>query len=140
MRKPIVEENRIKIPSSQDYLPDVDNFVEGKLKKLGIEKSTIADIAISVTEMVINCIVHGNKSDTSKIVTIELGRHDSEVEIFITDEGSGFNPGEVESPIDEKNLLKEVGRGIFITKSLMDSVDFEMLPGGGSRVTLKKKV
>ncbi len=140
MKKPVIENNTIKIPSSQDFLPDVDEFIEGRLKKFGLEKAAIADIAISVTEIVINSIVHGNDNDISKTVTVQLMREDSELEITVTDQGSGFNPDEIESPIEEKNLLKEVGRGIFITRSLMDSVDIETLSGGGTRVTLKKQI
>ncbi len=140
MKKPIAQGNTIKIPSSQDYLSDVDNFVEGFLKKHKIDPSQIADIAISVTEMVINSIVHGNGSNPDKTVTVAVNMEDSTVKIVVSDEGSGFDPGVVESPIDEKNLMKEVGRGIFITKSLMDSVNFEPLPGGGTQVILKKQI
>lgn len=140
MKKPVIAGNTIEIPSSQDFLPDVDSFIEKILKKLGIDKSTIADIAISVTEMVINSIVHGNQSNNEKSVKISLSGDKEEVEIQIADEGGGFDPGAVENPIDEKNLLKEVGRGIFITKSLMDSVNFETNPDGGTVVILKKKI
>jgi serine/threonine-protein kinase RsbW len=140
MKKPSISGNTIKIPSSQDYLPDIDNFVEKILKDYGIEESKIADIAISVTEMVINCIVHGNQSDNSKLVTVDVSKVNSEVKISISDEGAGFNPDNVESPIEDKNLLKEVGRGIFITKSLMDDVQFESLPDKGTRVILKKHI
>lgn len=140
MKKPITHGNTIKIPSSQDYLTDVDNFVEGILKKHEVNPSQIADIAISVTEMVINSIVHGNGSNPDKAVTVVVNMENSTVKIVVSDEGSGFDPRGVESPIDEKNLLKEVGRGIFITKSLMDSVDFESLPDGGTQVILKKQI
>ncbi|UCD93706.1 MAG: ATP-binding protein [Candidatus Zixiibacteriota bacterium] len=140
MEKPIITENSISIPSSQEYLVDVDSFVEMKLSAFGVEKSTIADIAISVTEIVINGIVHGNKSMLEKLVTIEIGKQDSAVEIVITDQGTGFDPDSIESPIDEENLMKEVGRGVFITRSLMDSVEIDSSPGEGTRVTLRKQI
>jgi serine/threonine-protein kinase RsbW len=140
MKKPMVNGNTITIPSKQEFLPEVDEFIESRLKGMGIEKSVIADIAISTTEMVINCIVHGNKSDESKNVMVDLSLTSSEAKISITDEGGGFNPENVESPIEDKNLLKEVGRGIFITKSLMDSVVFESTSDGGTRVILTKHI
>ena len=90
--------------------------------------------------MVINCIVHGNQSDNSKLVTVDVAKANSEIEISISDEGAGFNPNDVESPIEDKNLLREVGRGIFITKSLMDDVRFESIPNKGTRVILKKHI
>lgn len=140
MQKPIITDNTIKIPSSQEYLVDIDCFVEGKLKHYGVGKSTIADIAISVTEMVINGIIHGNQSTFEKSIAVEVSKSDSEVKIVVTDQGNGFDPDSVESPIEDRNLLKEVGRGIFIARSLMDSVHFDSDPGGGTRVTLRKQI
>jgi serine/threonine-protein kinase RsbW len=140
MRKPIITENTIIIPSSQEYLTDIDCFLEKKLREYGADKSTIADIAISVTEMVNNSIIHGNKSILNKKVTVELHKANSEVEITITDEGDGFDPDTIENPIEEGNLLKEVGRGVFITRSLMDNVEIDSSPGNSTRVILKKHI
>lgn len=140
MKKPIITENTIQIPSSQQFLIDVDKFIELKLASYGVDESTIADIAISVTEIVTNGIIHGNKSDIAKLVTVEINKRDSLVEIVISDEGNGFDPDSLESPIEEKNLLKEVGRGVFITKSLMDTVEFDRRESDGTQVTLTKQI
>ncbi len=59
---------------------------------------------------------------------------------MIADEGEGFNPDVIPSPIAEENLLKEIGRGIFIVRSLMDNVEFDFPPEGGTRVTITKKI
>jgi len=139
MSGPIINNNTITIPSLEDYLPDVDNFVEGILDKYGLDKSVIADIAISVTEVVVNAIIHGNKSILEKVVTVTVGKTKTAVEIVITDQGQGFNPDNIDNPIDDANLLKEVGRGIFIVKSLMDDLKIEPSPTG-TRFTLIKKL
>jgi len=137
MKKPVIIENTIRVPSSEDYLPDIDSFLEGILRGFGLEETVIADIAICVTELAINGIVHGNKADIDKNVTIEINRQDSAVEIVITDQGAGFNPEDIDNPVDDKNLLKEVGRGIFIVKSLMDKVVTEHLETG-TRISITK--
>jgi serine/threonine-protein kinase RsbW len=129
---------QIIIPSSLDYLPKVDDYVERKLRKLGVDKDRLADIAISVTEAVTNAVVHGNKNDLKKKVAINLKAGPSYVEIIVEDEGNGFDPGVVQSPIEEGNILKEVGRGIFILKSLMDEVDFIIQPQRGTVVKMIK--
>ncbi len=139
MKKPIIVDNTIRIPSQEEFLPDVDSFIEGILRGFGTDETTIADIAICVTELVNNSIIHGNKSDPDKEVAVEIGKTDSVVEITITDEGTGFDIEHLESPIDEQNLLKEVGRGIFIVRSLMDRVDVKFLKDG-TRVTIAKKI
>lgn len=130
MQKPLITGNRISIPSTQEYLPDVDIFIEGILRGYGIEESTIADIAISVSELVNNAIDHGNKKNEEKRVTIAIEKNSSGVTISVSDEGTGFDPNEIDDPLAEENLLKEVGRGIFIVRSLMDSIDIALSKEG----------
>lgn len=139
MAGPIIKNNTITIPSLEDYLPDVDDFVEGLLETYGLDKSVIADIAISVTEVVVNAIIHGNKSILEKVVTVAVTKTKTAIVIIVVDQGEGFNPDEIDNPIDDANLLKEVGRGIFIVKSLMDDLKIEP-SATGTRFTLKKNL
>ncbi len=136
--KIIRSDNRIEIPSTLDYLPKVDDFVERKLRKLKIKKDLIIDIAISVSEIVTNAVVHGNKNDLSKKVKISLKVDSSRVEVTIQDEGSGFDPGSVECPTVQENLLKQAGRGLLIVESLMDQVDIMCGSPGGTKVKMVK--
>lgn len=139
MEGPVIKGNSITIPSDQDYLVAVDEFLEGTLRGFGVDESTIADIAISVTEVINNGIIHGNKNDPNKALTLTIDRDKNALKFVISDEGEGFDPSCVDDPLKEENLLKEVGRGIFIIRSLMDSVDFENTPEG-VRVTMTKTV
>lgn len=139
MDGPIIKDNTITIPSDQDHLVAVDDFLEGTLRGFGIDESTIADIAISVTEVVNNGIIHGNKCDPSKALRLQIARSGSTLIFVVSDEGEGFDPSCVDDPLKEENLLKEVGRGIFIIRSLMDKVEFENTPEG-VRVTMTKTV
>jgi len=138
MQKIIRKDNLIIIPSSLIYLAKVDDFVEKKLKKLGLNKDQLADVAISVTEVANNAIVHGNKNDPDKKVTLQLITDKSSIVIEVEDEGEGFDLDSLPCPITEENLLKEVGRGIFILRSLMDKVDFVFKKEGGTVVRLTK--
>lgn len=137
MMKPVIKGNCISIPSNQEYLSDVDVFVEGLLRGFGAGESAVADIAISVSELVNNAILHGNKSASDKTVTVTISRSDSCVEISVTDQGTGFDPSDIENPIDDANLMKEVGRGIFIVRSLMDQVEIEASKKGTTIIVTK---
>ncbi len=139
MQRPTITDNCITIPSNQEYLSDVDMFIEGILRGYGADESTIADIAISVSELVNNAINHGNAKDSSKNVVVEIGNNSEVVTISVQDEGTGFNPDCLSDPLAEENLLKEVGRGIFIVKSLMDSVEIKFLPCG-TRISMTKSI
>ena len=138
MNKIIRKKDQIIVPSSQIYLAEVDKFIEQRLKTLGLDKDQIADMAISVTEMVNNAIVHGNKNDPCKKVMLRIKVDKSKVSIEIEDEGKGFKPNSLPCPINQENLLKEVGRGVFIVKALMDEVCYSFKPEGGTIVCLKK--
>ena len=140
MQKAIKENNRIIIPSSLNFLREVDEFVEQKLREQGINQDLVTDIAISVTEVVTNAVNHGNQNDPQKKVTVTLKVDKTQVTIRIEDQGTGFDPEHLANPLAEENLLKDAGRGIFIVKSLMDEVKFEVNPNSGTAVVLIKKL
>lgn len=140
MRRIVRTKNQISIPSSLDYLKDVDQFVEGKLKRIGLSESELADVAISVTEAVTNAIVHGNKNDEDKKVEVTLKIREPDLVVWVKDQGKGFDPGAIPNPVAKDNILKKVGRGIFILKSLMDDVDFEFQSEGGTLVKMVKRL
>ena len=130
----------VAFPSNQEFLSAVDRYLERELRKAGFAKDVIADIAISVSEFVNNAILHGNRKDESKMVILELFRTPAEVVIYVEDEGECFDQNQIANPLEEENLLKEVGRGIFIAKMLVDAVEFERGKKGGTRVKLTKKL
>jgi len=140
LNKPEIQQNRITIPSDPALIREVDEFVELRLRERNLADTLIADIAICATEIVNNGINHGNKQDLNKTVTLELKFDSDQVMIIVTDQGNSFDPTAVEDPGDPRNLLREVGRGIFIVKHLMDTVEIDRAEGGGTIVTLTKKV
>ena len=139
MKRPVIVGNRITVPSSHDYLPTVDEFVEGILRGWGTDESIIADIAISVSELVNNAIVHGSKMNSEKEVSVEIARSDGRARITVSEPGTGFDPQRIADPLADENLLKEVGRGIFIVRSLMDTVDIEV-GASGTAITITKSI
>lgn len=140
MNKPTILPNGIIIPSSTDFLADVDNYVEEKLCGANIDASIITDIAISVSELVNNAIIHGNGSNVEKQVEINLTVSASDLKITVQDQGSGFDYDHLPDPIDDQNLLREVGRGLFIVKNFVDDVKVLTTPSGGTRVEIVKKL
>jgi len=139
MDRPEISGNSIVIPSDSIYISAVDDFVYDRFGKAGISRSQIADFAISISEMVNNAITHGNSSRPEKKVTVKIDIDREIARISIKDQGTGFDPDSVPNPVDKENLLKQVGRGIFIVRSLMDSVDF-YCTGSGTEVILQKKL
>lgn len=137
--KPQISENKIVIPSDPTLIKEVDEFVESRLRQRGLDDTIVADIAICATEIVNNAIEHGNREDPKKSVTLELALKEDEIDITVSDEGTFFNPDGIENPISEENLLREVGRGIFIVRQLMDRVEIKRGANGGTVVSFSKK-
>ena len=61
---------------------------------------------------------------------------DNEFKTIIEDMGSGFDVTKVDNPINQENILKSSGRGIYLMKTIMDEVIFEK---NGSKIILIKK-
>ena len=130
MDKPEISGNQIKIPPNHKFLADVDNFLESILREYKTEDSVIADIAISVSELVNNAVTHGQNANNGNPVIVEINHKNNIIKVSVTDNGGGFNPDELDDPLADENLLKEVGRGLFIVRSLMDTVDIQTTEQG----------
>ncbi len=110
----------------------VEKFLEKVNKKAHLDDGTIYRLLVATTEAVNNAIIHGNKSNPKKnvYVSCELVAH--VLTMTVRDSGKGFDPGSLANPLDEENLLKESGRGIFLIKSLVDNVEFRIQQRGTS--------
>jgi serine/threonine-protein kinase RsbW len=104
-------------------------------KRFGIKDGFHLQVALA--EALTNAMVHGNKKDPSKKVRMRSRLERGCLHIEIQDEGSGFNPEKVISPLDSHDLLQEGGRGIFLMKCFCDHVFFEE---PGNTVHLIKRV
>jgi putative Holliday junction resolvase len=130
----------ICLPSNIEYLPLVDTICQAFCVWAGVPSGMSDDISMAVIEAATNALVHGNKNDESKKVRAVFERRGCEVVFAVSDEGSGFDPDKVPSPVDECNLLKDCGRGIYIMKHVMDTVEFEEAKGGGTTIRLTKRI
>ncbi len=97
---------------------------------LALEESVLDRIMISITEVVNNGIIHGNKSDPNKLVHLSCACYEDRIDFSVRDEGGGFRPENVPDPLDEHNLLKEGGRGVLIIRAMMDVVEFRQVEHG----------
>ena len=118
----------------------VQVVLRDSLERLGVDEDTRHWVDVAVREAVANAIKHGNAQNPDKQVHVDLFREGDEVVIRVEDEGTGFDPDQLQNPLAPENLLKPNGRGIFYMKSFMDDIHYGPRPGGGTVVTLRKKV
>lgn len=103
----------------------VEKFIEEISDLYHINNTYFGNLMIAITEAVTNAIVHGNASDSSKNVKIEFTSDKKGLAFKIIDEGNGFDFRNLPSPLNGLNEEKnEVGRGIFLIKTLTDELNF----------------
>jgi len=136
------EERRfhLAIGSRFENIELVQVVLNDSLERLGLDSDARHWVDIAVREAVANAIKHGNAQDPAKTVEVDGGIDGGELVIRIEDQGSGFDPGQLCDPLAPENLLKPNGRGIFYMRSFMDAVDYGARPGGGTVVTLRKRL
>ena len=118
------QEIRLVIPSQLDKLRGIEKTAEEIAKVQCLSEDQKDNLCIAVTEAVGNAIVHGNRKDKRKKVFVTFRIDQTTLQVEVQDQGLGFNPKLISDPLDPENVLKESGRGIFILRSLMDSVNF----------------
>jgi serine/threonine-protein kinase RsbW len=130
----------LRLPSRLEYLSVVDKLVEGVCELLELREDETIAIVTSAIEACTNAIQHGHEYDASKIFTCVVELDGDRIAITVTDAGKGFDVKTViaADPTNPESLLKSRGRGIFIMRSMMDSVDFDVRKPVGTRVHLVK--
>ena len=94
----------------------------------------------ALREAVANAIRHGNRQDPALRVLVDYTIQAREATIRVEDEGAGFEPREVPDPTSPENLLRPSGRGIFYMRQFMDRVEFSRTTGGGTVVTMVRRL
>ena len=124
------EKYHLEIESDPNNLITVEEFVNYFCKDVNIPDEKLANIFLAVTEATTNAIIHANKCDTNKIVTIDAYVENAKLIIKIKDEGEGFEPGNIPDPTEPENLLKDSGRGIYLMRVYMDDMKYIRTPSG----------
>ncbi len=119
-----IASNPLVLSSIPKNIAHIEPYVERVVREFDINSELYGNILISVTEAVTNAIVHGNHSDASKKVTVEMEKHPKNIVFKVTDEGDGFEPETLPDPTAPENLLELGGRGVFLMKQLSDLVIF----------------
>ena|ERR1039457_2040231 len=119
----------IKVPNQTRYLSLIGKIGEDIAKELGKgngDSGTLAyHLNMVLTEAMSNAIKYGNKDEPDSMVHISINFCPGEICIKVYDNGQGFDINAIPTP--DFDMLEDRGRGIYIIKSLMDSVCYRKL-------------
>ncbi|MDF3053032.1 MAG: putative anti sigma factor [Geminicoccaceae bacterium] len=87
-------------------------------------------LRVVLSEALSNAIVRGNCEDRTKWVEVRAELVPDAIRVYVTDEGSGFDPSTIPEPVQPERLDEARGRGLFLIRKLVDAVQFN--PQGNS--------
>jgi len=130
----------IKVPNQTRYLSLIGRIGEDiakELDKYSGDRETLAyHINLVLTEAMVNAIKYANANEPDKLVHIVINISEDELVIKVFDKGQGFDINSIPPP--NFGELEDRGRGIFLIRSLMDSVCYKKTRNGNMLEMSKK--
>ena len=90
----------------------------------GFSQDDLFAVHLALEEAFLNAVKHGNRMNADKKVVLDYVVDHEKVEIRMTDEGPGFDPGRIPDPRVGNNLYRPAGRGLLLIRSYMHTVEY----------------
>jgi len=122
----------IIIPTHTRYLRMIGNIAEQLAQGIpdfGGDRDALAyDLNLVLTEALANAIEHAGGKKAAETIRVCIHLENKNLSIEVHDRGCGFDLDEVPCPNPDE--LCERGRGIFLIRTFMDSVDYHKTDSG----------
>ena len=115
----------LRFDSKPENIAVVEKLIDQISEDHSIIPEHYGNVLIAMTEGVNNAIVHGNKLDAEKSVTVTCAIDGKNLVFRISDEGPGFDYDNLPDPTAPENIEKPHGRGVFLMRHLADECAFE---------------
>jgi serine/threonine-protein kinase RsbW len=132
----------LQVPSSTENLALIREFVVSVSGQAGLAEKEIPKLELAVDEACANVIEHAYGHDVSKDVTVRVTFDEFLLRISVIDEGRGFDPQlapeqSLDTLVHER---KSGGLGIRLIRTLMDEVEYQIIPGQKNELHMTKKL
>ena len=117
-------EKNFKIESKIENLRKIEKLVDDLSAEYNISADIYGNILIAALEAANNAILHGNKLDENKMVSIKVRKDEKSLRIKLDDEGGGFDYKNIPDPTSPENIQNINGRGIFLMEKLSDGLEY----------------
>ena len=126
---------RLTIPAKPEYITLGRLALTAIAGVRPVTDETLYDLKLALTEACTNSVRHAYQNGREGNVEIVYELEPDRLVIEVGDEGSGFEPAEMDGDGDE---LEEGGLGIEIIRALADEVEIGPREEGGSRLRFVK--
>lgn len=125
----------LRIPSKAEWVAVARLAVAAVANRLNFSIEDIEDVKLAVAEACTNCIQHASGSEQ---IEITCETEPDALTIRVRDYGHGTRAEKIQSRrVDEPRVG---GLGVFLIRSLMDSVEYDVHPERGTNLVMTKKV
>ena len=126
----------LSIPAIKKAVAPIVEKVMGIVTQIGCAEGKEFEVETALMEALANAVSHGCGDDPDKQIQICVACDEARgMLIIVRDPGGGFDPAQIPSPVQGRNIYLEHGRGIYLINQLMDEVRFE---GGGTEIHMRK--
>lgn len=114
----------VTVESRPSALEQPCRHILSAMAERGFSQDDVFAVHLAMEEAFLNAVKHGNKQDPCKKVTIEYVLDQEKADIWIGDEGPGFDPQDVPDPRVGENLFRPEGRGLLLISAYMHVVEY----------------
>lgn len=130
----------LQITSQTNNLALVRDFITDAAKNFGFGEDDINKITLAVDEACTNIIKHAYGYKPDMPIEISVAPDENRFVILIRDEGKFFEPNRIIMPNVKEHIKqhKVGGLGMYLMRSLMDEVKYNIKPDNNNEVMLIK--
>jgi serine/threonine-protein kinase RsbW len=140
MREPLILETttgganvvELRIPSKAEWVGVARLAVAGIASRLQFSIEDIEDLKLAVAEACTNCIQHASGGES---VAITCQIFPDKIKVTVEDKGIASAGDLAPKRLGEPTVG---GLGVFLIRSLMDDVEYELNPDAGTKLTMTK--
>ncbi len=122
-------------------LPRLHDFIQTACREVGANEDVTYALRLAVEEACTNIIVHGYRGTAPGPIDLSFEANAGQIVVTIADRARPFSPDAIPPPnlgVDWEQR-KIGGLGWYLIRKMTDEVQHQPNPGGGNRITLKKK-
>ena len=131
---------QLELPADAKMLTRTRWALLGYLEELGAGEDVMGDVILALDEACANVVRHAFSGGPPGRFSVSADLTSDDVTIEVEDHGLGIAPETVRRAGEEVDPEATSGRGLFLIRQLMSSVEVEPVGGSGTRVRMRKKL
>jgi serine/threonine-protein kinase RsbW len=128
----------LSFPAHSRYLVLARLSIAGIAPVARLGEDVLADLKLAVTEACANAVRHAYADEEHGAVRLRLVLDGSTLTIEVADDGRGIGAGPTVRR--DQSSLPEAGMGLSIMRAVVDELEIESPPAGGTVVRLTKQL